>query len=258
MFLDVHDRSVKSANLDGTVQTEQALPYLPGGFGVLASGAFIVGDAWRRKLYLLENDQQKRATDLGRFATCCLSDGIVDARGGFYVGDVGFDHLNPLVDPVPNGIIVHINDSGKMSLVGEDLFFPNGMVITPDESTLIVAETLGHRLTAFDIASDGSLENRRVWAQLPDDVNPDGICLDREGAIWAAARTPRALHIREGGKIDDQITAEKSVFATMLGGPERKHLFLCTSASHDPIITRRFPNATIDIAEVEIPGAGLP
>ena len=168
------------------------------------------------------------------------------------------DFLNPLADPVSNGVIVHIGVNGILSVVAENLFFPNGMVITPENSTLIVAETLAHRLTAFEIETDGSLQNRRVWAQFRNDVKPDGICLDSEGAVWVAATGPRALRVREGGSIDQQITTKKPVFATMLGGPERRHLFLCTSASNDPVITRRVSNATIDIAEVRIPGNGIP
>ena len=106
----------------------------------------------------------------------------------------------------------------------------------------------------FDIGEDGSLGNRRVWAQLPDDVNPDGICLDGEGAIWAATTTPRAVRILEGGQIVDEVVTIKPVFAVMLGGPECKHLFLCTSASSDPVITRRTPSATIAIATINVAG----
>ena len=132
------------------------------------------------------------------------------------------------------------------------------MIITPDNSTLIVAETLGHRLTAFEIEQGGSLQNSRVWAQFGDDVKPDGICIDRERAIWVAGTGPRVLRVREGGQIDQQITTKRPVFATMLGGPERRHLFMCTSESDDPVITRRTSNATIDIAEVATPGSGIP
>ena len=253
-FLDVHGRCIKSIDMRGAVQTERALSFLPGGFAILATDSLLVSDAWRRILYLLEEDSQKQVADLSNVAQFCLSDAIVTTAHGIYVGDVGFNFLDPLADPVSNGIIVHIEQGGRGTIVAENLFFPNGMVVTPDERTLIVAETLGHCLTAFDIAKDGSLGNRRVWAKLPDDVNPNGICLDREGAIWAAGAGPGALHVREGGEIDHQVTTERPVFAIMLGGPERRHLFLCTSASDDPVITRRAPSATIDIAEVETPG----
>jgi sugar lactone lactonase YvrE len=231
---------------------------VPGGFGVLADGGLIVGDAVRRKIYRWASAEPKLMADLSNVAGFCLSNGIVDSHGGMYVGDVGFDFLDPLVDPVSNGVIVHLGADGKLSVVAQDLFFPSGMVITQDNSTFIVAETLGHRLTAFEIENDGSLKNRRVWAQFEDEVKPDGICLDRDGAIWVAGTGPRALHVREGGEIDYQITTRQPVFATMLGGPERRHLFMCTSASHDPVMTRRVSSATIDIAEVDTPGSGIP
>ena len=258
LFLDIHDKCIKSADLNGTVQKVGALPYLPGGFGVLADGGLIVGDAWRRKMYRWASAGPEQIADLSNVAGVCLSDGIVDSQGGMYVGDAGFDFLNPLVDPVLHGVIVHVSVDGKSSVVARDLFFPNGMVITPDNSTLIVAETLGHRLTAFEIENDGSLGSRREWAQFGDDVKPDGICLDREGAIWVAGTGPRALRVREGGQIDQQITTKRPVFAATLGGPERRHLFMCTSESGDPVITSRASNATIDIAEVATPGSGIP
>ena len=199
-----------------------------------------------------------QVADLSNIAGFCFSDGIVDSLGGMYVGDVGFDFLDPFAEAVPNGVIVHISENGKSSVVARNLLFPNGMAITPDNRTLIVAETLGHRLTAFDVENDGSLENRRVWARFQDEVKPHGICLDRDGAIWAACSTPVVLRVREGGEIDHQITTNLPVFAAMLGGPERRHLFMCTSASDDPVMTRRVSNATIDIVAVGTPGSGIP
>ena len=218
----------------------------------------MVGDALGRKIYRWESAGQKQIADLSNVAGFNLSEGIVDSRGGMYVDDVGFDFLDPLVDPVPNGVIVHISADGQSSVVAGDLFFPNGMIITPDNTTLIVAETLGHSLTAFDIENDGSLQNRRVWAQFQDDVKPDGICLDRDGAVWVAGTGLCALRVSEGGEIDQQITTKQAVFATTLGGPDRRHLFMCTSASHDPVITHRVSTATIEIAEVGTPGAEFP
>jgi sugar lactone lactonase YvrE len=147
-----------------------------------------------------------------------------------------------------------MNAGGELSVVAGDLFFPGGMVLTQDNKTLIVAEMLCHRLTAFDVEIDGSLQNRRVWAQLQNEIKPDGICLDSDGAIWVAGACPGALRVREGGEVDRQITTKRPVFATALGGPERRHLFMCTSDSDDPIITSRASNATIDIAEVATPG----
>ena len=258
LFLDVHDRCIKSADLDGTIQTVRALSYLPGSLSVFADGEWVVGDALGRKLYRWVSDSPKQMADLSNVARFFLSDSIVDNCGGLYVADVGFDFLNPLVDPVPNGVIVYISADGKSSVVAGGLFFPNGMIIIADNKTLIVAETLAHRLTAFEIEDDGSLKNRRVWAQLHDDAKPEGICLDREGAIWVAGTGPQALRVSEGGEIDQQISTKRPVFATALGGPERRGLFLCTSVSNDPVITRQGAGATIDIALVETPGSGTP
>ena len=129
------------------------------------------------------------------------------------------------------------------------------MIITPNNNTLIVAESLRHRLTAFEIERDGSLRNRRVWAQLQNDIRPDGICFDLEGAVWVAGRSPAALRVCEGGKIKHQVASKRSVYGITLGGPQQRHLFLCTSATSDPVITRRHPDATIDVAEVGTPGA---
>jgi len=258
VFLDIHDRSIKSVDLQGKVRTVRNLSYLPGALDTLADGELLVGDAWHRKIYRCGMTSSKMLADLSDVARYCLSDGIVDRRGGMYVGDAGFDFLNPLEDPVPNGVIVYVTADGNVSVVATDLFFPNGMIVTQENETLIVAETLAHRLLAFDIGNDGSLHNRRVWAQLEDNVKPDGICLDSEGAVWVAGTGLRALHVREGGEVIQRITTKRPVFSTMLGGPERRHLFLCTADSNDPVITSRTAGATIEIAKVETPGVGLP
>jgi sugar lactone lactonase YvrE len=116
----------------------------------------------------------------------CLSDGIVDAHDRLYVGDIGYNFFDPSNKPVDTCVLACVDPDGRARVVARDLSFPNGIVITPDGNTMIVAETMGHRLTAFDVQPDGALANRRVYAQLPDDVNPDGIALDAEGAVWLA------------------------------------------------------------------------
>ena len=255
MFLDVYDRCIKSSSLQGTVRTVQNLDYLPGGFCILPEGGYMVGDAWRRQVFRSDAAGQLQVTDISSVAKFCLSDGIVDSRGDLYVGDAGFDFQDPLIDPLSSGVIIHISAEGTSSVVAEGLFFPSGMIITPDDRTLIVAETLGHRLTAFEICSGGRLRNRRVWAQFQDGFKPSGICLDHEGAIWVAGGVPHAVRVSEGGNIDRQIATKRPVFATALGGPQGKSLFLCTSESNDPFIARLAGRATIDIAEVDTPSA---
>ena len=255
LLLDIHDRCVKSVDLLGEVRIVERLSFVPGGFAVLPGGALVVADARRRLLYRCDSTGAKQIADVSDIARFSINDGVVDSLGGMYFGDVGFDFMNPLTDPVPDGVIVYIDVDGRSTVVARNLFFPNGMLITADKSTLIVAEAMGHCLTAFDIGKGGSLRNRRVWAQFQNDVSPDGICLDCEGSIWVAATGPRALHVREGGEIDRQITTTRPVFATLLGGSDGKRLFMCTSDSNDPVITRRRPCASVDIAEVTVPAA---
>jgi sugar lactone lactonase YvrE len=153
-----------------------------------------------------------------------------------------------------------VEPDGRASVVADKLFFPNGMVITPNGRTLIVGETMGHRLTAFDISEDGSLGNRRVWAELGDDVWPDGICLDAQGAIWVANPVGRdkVVRVLEGGQITRRIDVATHAYAVMLGGPERRHLFICTSGSHDPAEIHKNPSATIEVVQTDVPGARIP
>jgi sugar lactone lactonase YvrE len=136
--------------------------------------------------------------------------------------------------------------------------FPNGSVITADNRTLIVAETMPFRLTAFDIAVDGTLSNRRIWAQL-DFVPADGICLDDEGHVWVAnALQPQCIRVREGGEITDQVTTSQTSFACMLGGADRRSLFVMTAPSSDRFEIADKRLGRIEKALVAIPGAGRP
>jgi len=145
-----------------------------------------------------------------------------------------------------------------MRVVAEDLLFPNGTVITTDDQTFIAAETWGNCLTAFDIEPDGSLKNRRTWAKL-ENVYPDGICLDASGAIWIAAPHPgQVLRVMEGGTITHRLNVSTKPYACMLGGPDRRTLFVCTAESSNQNEIRLKPGGKIETVEVEIPGAGLP
>jgi len=133
--------------------------------------------------------------------------------------------------------------------------------ITPDGQTLIIAETNGFCLTAFEVGADGSLSNRRVYAQLPEGVQPDGICLDAEGAVWVAnpgEHGASVLRVREGGEVTDTIELDHHAYAVALGGPERRHLFICSSPTHDPAEIATNPGAQILVCEVAVPGAGTP
>lgn len=259
-FLDIHDKRIKTVDLSGSVETVQELPFLPNAFGLTPEGTFVVGDAFQRRIHRREGTVLKQVADISNVTKFCLSDGIVDAKGRLYVGDIGYNFLDPAAKPVETCVIVLVGPDGRASVVADKLFFPNGMVITPDGRTLIVGETLGHRLTAFDIQEDGSLSNRRVWAQLPSSVSPDGICLDAEGGVWCAnpEGEDSVVRVREGGEITDRLRVATHAYAVMLGGPQRRHLFISTSGSHDPAEIHRNPSASFQVVEVGVPGAGIP
>ncbi|MFZ0709565.1 MAG: SMP-30/gluconolactonase/LRE family protein [Terrimicrobiaceae bacterium] len=259
-FLDIHDKRIKTVDLSGLVATVMELPFLPNGFGITPDGTVLVGDAFQRTIHRMEGTELKPVADISSLTEFCLSDGITDARGRFYVGDIGYNFLDPAVKPVETCVIALVGTDGRTCVVADNLFFPNGMVITPDGCTLIVGETLGHRLTAFDIQEDGALSNRRVWAQLPESVSPDGICLDAEGGVWCAnpEGEDSVVRVCEGGEITDRIRVATHAYAVMLGGPQRRHLFICTSGSHDPSEIHRNPSARLEVVEVDVPAAGLP
>ena len=259
-FLDIHDKRIKSADLEGRVETAVELPFIPNAFGFRRDGSLLVGDAMQRQIHRWDGTALQPLTDLSAITTFCLSDGIVDAQDRLYVGDIGYNFFDPANKPVDTCVIACVEPDGRARVVAQDLSFPNGIVVTPDGSTMIVAETMGHRLTAFDVQADGSLANRRLYAQFPDDLNPDGIALDAEGAVWLANPEGQfgALRVREGGEIVERVELDTQCYAVILGGPERRSLFICGSDSHDPAEIARAPSATLRVVEVEVPGAGLP
>lgn len=259
-FLDIHDRRIKAADLGGRLETAVELPFTPNAFGFRRDGSLLVGDAMQRTIHRWDGTTLQPLVDLGGMTTFCLSDGIVDAQDRMYVGDIGYNFFDPANKPVDTCVIACVDPDGRARIVAKDLSFPNGIVITPDGKTLIVAETMGHRLTAFDVQADGSLANRRVYAQLPEDVSPDGIALDAEGAVWLANPEGKygVLRVRKGGEIVERVELDTEGYAVMLGGPQRRHLFICGSDSHDPAQIAKAPSATLRVVEVEVPGAGFP
>src|SRR5207253_3292091 len=149
---------------------------------------------------------------------------VVDGRGNAYVNGGGFNLMAG--EPFAPGIVTLVMPDGSARQVAEGLAFPNGMLVTPDNETLIVGESYAKRLTAFSIASDGSLANRRVWADLGDGV-PDGICLDADGAVWYGdVPNKRCVRVSEGGNVLQTINLDRGCFACALGGPDQTTLFM--------------------------------
>ncbi len=259
-FLDIHGQAIRTINPQGQLSTVLELPFKPNGFGFRRDGSMLIGDALGRKIHRWDGKTLTLVADISASTVFCLSDGIVDRQDRMYIGDIGYNFFDPANQPVHTCVITCIEPDGSARTVAKDLSFPNGMVITPDGKTLIVAETQGHRLTAFDVLPNGDLANRRVYAELGADVHPDGIALDAEGAVWLA--NPEGQHavlrVREGGEVTDAVELPTDGYAVMLGGPERRHLLICASDTHNPAEIAQSPSVTLRVVEVDVAGAGTP
>jgi sugar lactone lactonase YvrE len=254
-FSDMHFHRVMTVDLDGNAETVVEVPGRPSGLGWLPDGRLLVVSMVDRRLLRLDPEGLAEVADLSGLASSNCNDMVVDSQGRAYVGNFGFDFQTESFSPAE---IVMVEPDGRARVVADELAFPNGTVITPDGATLIVGETYAARLTAFDIAADGSLSGRRIWAQLENAV-PDGICLDADGAIWVASpRSADVLRVREGGEVTRRISVSTQAFACMLGGADRRTLFILTAETANPEEARLGASGRVETIEVEVPGAGLP
>jgi len=266
-FSDFYDRAVRTVALDGATTTAVELDGdEPSGLGWLPDGRLLVVSMQRRLLLRLEGDTLVEHADLSGVATYHCNDMVVDGAGRAYVGNFGFD-LNAAAESgnfaaalaaYEGASVARVDPDGTVSAATPPLRFPNGTVITPDGTTMIIAESLGRRLSAFTIEPDGSLTDQRIWAELGS-MTPDGITLDAEGAVWLAdAGGPRCVRVREGGEVLQVIDTQQPCFACMLGGPDGRHLFMLTAASSRPAIASAERTGRILVTTVEVPHAGLP
>ncbi len=254
-FSDMHALRVMTVDLAGNGELVVEVSNRPSGLGWLPDGRLLVVSMTDRKLLCLDPDGLVEHADLSRFARHECNDMAIDRHGRAYVGHFGFDHFSR-ADPEPASLVL-VETDGTARVVAEELTFPNGIVITEDGRTLVVAESWGRRLAAFDIVSGGSLARRRVWADLG--MTPDGLCLDAEGCIWVASSTARAVvRVREGGAIEERIDVARRAIACTLGGPDRRTLFVLTSETTTPDKAFAMRSARIETVVVSIPGAGIP
>jgi sugar lactone lactonase YvrE len=256
-FSDQHDHRVVAMSPDGAAETIVEVPQQPSGLGWLPDGRMLVVSMLDRRVLRLEAGRLVEHADLSAFAPAPCNDMVVDAQGRAYVGHFGFDMYGG-ESPKDASLLLVLPD-GTVSVAAAPLQFPNGTVITPDGRTLIVGESMGGRLTAFTVGADGSLTDRREFAQLHGAV-PDGICLDAEGAVWIACPlTGRCLRVQEGGEILDEVkVSHQFAFACMLGGDDRRTLYICTASTHVPDECRTKRDGRIESVVVDVPGAGLP
>ncbi len=255
-FSDMHGHKVMTVDLAGRTEIICEVPAWPSGLGWLPDGRMLVVSMTDRRLLRLDRDGLKLVADLSKLASFHCNDMVVDGRGRAYVGNFGFDlHANATPKFAE---IVMVEPSGSARIVAGEMGFPNGTVITPDGKTLIVGESTRGRLTAFDIEHDGSLVNRRVWADIAPAV-PDGIALDADSAIWVASPlTDEVIRVTEGGNIAERIKTDRHAYACMLGGPNRRTLFVLTAEDSDPAVCQAKRSGRIETTLVEIAGAGLP
>jgi sugar lactone lactonase YvrE len=212
-----------------------------------------------RSKRLLRFDGEKTTVhaDLSKLAEGLCNDMVVTAEGHAYVGNFGFDFETGGAPAATR--LIHVTPDGRAERVGDELKFPNGSVVTPDGSTLIVGETMGGQYRAYDIETDGSLSNGRVWASIIG-LLPDGCTLDSDGAIWFSDAGPgqQVCHVAEGGEILDRFPTPDPTFACMLGGADGKTLFVLTAPGSGKEVVAGKARGSIWTTRVDAPRAGLP
>jgi sugar lactone lactonase YvrE len=255
-FSDMHDRKIWTVDLEGNKELVHEADNDISGLGFLPDGTLLYVSMQDRKLIRLVNGKSVEVADLSGLATFHCNDMIVDSKGRSYIGNFGFD-LHGGETPSPANFIM-VDEEGTASIAAPNLMFANGTVITPDNKTMIVGETFGACLTAFDIAEDGTLSNKRQWADISPAV-PDGICLDADGAIWVASpTTSEVIRVLEGGEITHHLKPSAIPFACMLGSDDRKTLFVLTAEESSPHKMEGRRTGKIEITRVHVAGAGRP
>ena len=266
-FSDFFAHAVRSVSADGDLRTEFEIDDRPSGLGWTPDGALLIVSMTKRQVLKRSPDGVITVhADLSHLADFHCNDMVVDAQGRAYVGNFGFDldaeiearGIPSVIDDHPTARLVRVDPDGSVRAVADDLSFPNGPVITPDGKTLILGETLGGRLTAYDIAPDGALTGRRIWAETWPRV-PDGICLDEAGAIWIANPiAPECVRIGRGGAVLEVIDTGMPCYACMLGGEDGRTLFMLIGPTSMAHIAAAAPKGQIIVATVDSPRAGRP
>jgi sugar lactone lactonase YvrE len=244
-------------DLDGRSEVTGRLPSFPSCIDWLPDGRLLLVSAHDGLLLRREPDGSLVThADLSGLADHPWNDIVVDGRGNAYVNNIGFDFPG---GEFATGILALVTPDGSARQVADGVAFPNGVAVMPDNSTLILAESYGNRLTAFDIAADGGLSNRRVWADLGEGV-PDGICLDADNAVWYGdVPNKRCVRVREGGKVLQTVDLDRGCFACMLGGADRRTLFMVANEWHgSEAMADEARTGQVLTVQAPAPGVGWP
>jgi sugar lactone lactonase YvrE len=248
--------AVVAVDLDGRSEVVARVASFPMCIDHLPDGRLLIVSSNDRRLLRQEPDGSLVThAELAELADHPWNDIVVDGRGNAYINNIGFAFPGGEFAP---GIVALVSPNGSARQVADGVAFPNGMAVTPDNATLIVAESYGQKLTAFDIAADGSLSSGRLWAKVDD--HPDGICLDAEGAIWYGdVGNKRCVRVREGGQVLQTIDLDRGCFACMLGGPDGRTLFLVANewGGSDKMVGES-PAGQVLIESAPAPRAGWP
>ncbi len=258
-FADMHNHRVLRVDATGATDTIAQGAGPLSGIGWLPDGTLLVVDMEGEVLRLGPTGLSRHA-DLTGHARFGVNDMIVHPGGWAYVGQFGYDREDG-ARPAPAALL-RVASDGTVTEAADDLMVANGMVISPDGRTLLVAESAGRRITAFGVGAAGQLEDRRVWVTLPDGHFPDGICRDADDGVWVACpMAHRFIRILEDGLVTDEVPVEKErhAIACVLGGSDRRTLYLLTAATLGQAEqSRSLSSARLESVTVAVPGAGLP
>ncbi|SON59484.1 6-deoxy-6-sulfogluconolactonase [Mycobacterium simulans] len=248
-FSDMLGEAVHTADMRGSLTTLPLPGHSPSGLGFRPDGSLLIASADDRLVLRYDGDTVQAIADLSGLAPANLGDMVIDDKGRAYIGSQAFT----------GGVIIGLDPDDSATVVAENLDFPHGMVITPDHQTLIVAESMARRLTAFTIGAQGTLTDRRIFADGLDGP-PDGIALDTEGGVWTSMTLAHQFErITEGGQVTDRIDmGDRVAVACTLGGPQRRTLFMLTSTDAYPKRLAGTRLSRLDAVLVAAPGAGLP
>ncbi|WP_283136515.1 SMP-30/gluconolactonase/LRE family protein [Rhizohabitans arisaemae] len=263
---DFYAHQVLAFTPDGARTVVCEVPGRPSGLGFAPDGDLLVVSMTDRRLLRLRDGTLTEVADLGGHAPADCNDMHVDGAGRAYVGNFGSDLAT---DPVRPTCLLRVDPDGAVTVAADDLVFPNGLARTP-QGTLLVAETFGYRISEFDVAPDGALGNRRVWARFRDApahdlteilaagaLAPDGVCLDAEGALWVADATGAGAHrVLPGGKIVDSVDlGDMTAFAVTLGGEDGRTLYLCAGPPLGAVDPAAGRHGSVLSTRVRVPAA---